>query len=241
MHRRIIGIIPFAIILIFIFIFYLSGLYHQLNFDTIKSEYGSWKMFVSNHPWLSAFYFVGIYAISVVLVIPDSTILTLLGGSLFPLPLAIIYSCIAETVGATIFFLAARLAFVETLDTKKGYRMRDLQMKFQANQAYYLLFLRFSHLLPFWLINLSAGIFRVRTSTFIWTTFIGVIPLTFFIAESGASLAKYFETHTSFTFKGVFTLETKIALVVLGCIALLPIAYKKFIKNRKNKENSHRH
>lgn len=232
MNRRIVGIIPFAMILILIFIFYLSGFYHKFNFEMIKSEHVRWKMFVSMHPWLSAFYFMGIYIISVVLVIPDSTILTLLGGFLFPLPLAIIYSCIAETVGASLFFLATRLAFVETLGRKKGYLMHDLQMKFQANQTYYLLFLRFSHLLPFWLINLCAGIFRLRTSTFIWTTFIGVVPLTFFIAESGASLSKYFETHTRFTLMEVFTPEVKIALVVLGCIALLPIAYKKFIKNR---------
>jgi uncharacterized membrane protein YdjX (TVP38/TMEM64 family) len=233
MNRRIVGIIPFAIILILILIFYLSGFYHQLNFDTIKSEHVRWKMFVSNHPWLSAFYFMGIYIISVMLIIPDSTILTLLGGFLFPLPLAVIYSCVAETIGATMFFLAARLAFVETLGKRKGYFMHAMQRKFQANQAYYLLFLRLSHLLPFWLINLSAGIFHVRTSIFIWTTFVGVVPLTFFIAESGASLSKYFETHTHFTLKGVFTPELKIALIALGCIVLLPVVYKKFIKSKK--------
>ncbi len=227
MNRRIVSIIPFAMILIFVFIVYLSGFYHQFNFDTIKSEHVRWKLFVTGHPGLSALYFIGIYIVSVLLIIPDSTILTLLGGFLFPLPLAILYSCIAETVGATLFFLAARLAFVETLGKRKGYFMHGLQKKFQANQVYYLLFLRFSHLLPFWIINLSAGIFRVRTSTFIWTTFVGVIPLTFFIAESGANLSKYFETHTHFTFKGAFTPEIKIALVVLGFIALLPLAYKK--------------
>jgi uncharacterized membrane protein YdjX (TVP38/TMEM64 family) len=168
-------------------------------------------------------------------VIPDSTILTLISGFLFPLPLAITYCCIAETIGATLFFLAARLAFMETLEKRKGYLMHGMQTKFQANQVYYLLFLRFSHLLPFWVINLCAGIFRVRTSAFIWTTFIGVMPLTFFMANSGASLSQYFETHTHFTLQGVFTTQVKIGLIFLGCIALLPIAYKKFIKNRKNK------
>src|SRR5689334_2443051 len=102
---------------------------------------------------------MGIYLVSVVLVIPDSTILTLIAGFLFPLPLAIFYSCIAETIGATIFFLAARLAFMETLGRRKGYLMHEMQTKFQANQACYLLFFRFSHLLPFWLINLGAGVF----------------------------------------------------------------------------------
>lgn len=234
MNRKVAAITPFAVILILILIFYLSGFYHKFNFDAIKHEHLQWKMFVSEHPWLSALYFMGIYLISVVLVIPDSTILTLIAGLLFPLPLAIIYSCIAETIGATIFFLAARLAFMETLGKRKGYLMHEMEMKFQANQACYLLFFRFSHLLPFWLINLGASVFHVKISTFVWTTFIGVIPLSFFIAESGASLSQYFETHTRFTFGGVFTTQVKIALIFLGCLALLPIAYKKFI-NRHNK------
>jgi uncharacterized membrane protein YdjX (TVP38/TMEM64 family) len=232
MHRRIIAIAPFALILIFILIFYLSGLYHHLSFDTIKQEHVRWKVFVSEHPVLSALYYMGIYIVSVVLVIPDSTILTFIGGFLFPLPLAVTYACVSETIGATFFFLATRLAYVETLEKRKGYLLHEMQKKFQANQSYYLLFLRFSHLLPFWLINLGAGIFHVRASTFIWTTLIGVIPLTFFIADSGMSLSGYFETHTHFSLRGIFTIQVKIGLIALGCIALLPIIYKKFRKRK---------
>ena|SRR5690349_16347330 len=139
MNRRVAAITPFAVILSLMLIFYLNGFYHQFNFDVLKHEHLQWKMFVSEHPWLSALYFMGIYLVSVVLVIPDSTILTLIAGFLFPLPLAIFYSCIAETIGATIFFLAARLAFMETLGRRKGYLMHEMQTKFQANQACYLL------------------------------------------------------------------------------------------------------
>jgi uncharacterized membrane protein YdjX (TVP38/TMEM64 family) len=233
MNRRIIALIPFVLILILILIFYLSGFYHKLNFDMIKNEHVKWKEFVSSHPLLAALYFIGIYVLSVIMVIPDSTILTLIAGFLFPLPLAITYSCLSETIGATLFFLATRLAYMETLGKRKGYLMHGMQVKFQANQVYYLLFLRFSHLLPFWLINFAAGIVHVRTRTFIWTTLIGVLPLTFFFAESGASLSKYFETHANFSLKGIFTTEAKITLILLGCIALLPIAYKKFKRRRR--------
>jgi uncharacterized membrane protein YdjX (TVP38/TMEM64 family) len=232
-YRRIVAILPFALILALILIFYLSGLYHKLNFNMIKDEHLKWKVFVDNHPFLSAFYFMGIYIISVVLVIPDSAILTLIGGFLFPLPLAVAYACIAETMGAVLFFLAARIAFAETIGKRKGYLMHGMETKFQANQVYYLLFFRLSHLLPFWVINLVAGVFRGRSGTFLWTTFVGVIPLTVVLAYSGASLSKYFETHTQFSLKDVFTPEIKIGLIALGCIALLPLAYKKFIEKKK--------
>jgi uncharacterized membrane protein YdjX (TVP38/TMEM64 family) len=74
---------------------------------------------------------------------------------------------------------------------------------------------------------LGAGLLQVKIKTFIWTTFVGVLPLTYFLTEGGASLSSYFETHTFFMLKDIFTTQLKIALIVLGCFALLPIIYKK--------------
>ncbi len=233
MKHKALAIAPFAIILILILIFYLTGLHHRLSFETIKHEHEKWKLFVFDHPFLSVFYFVGIYIVSVVLVIPDSTLLTLLSGFLFPLPLAILYTCIAETIGAALFFLAVRLAYTKTIKKKEGYFLHRLQKKFEQNEASYLLFLRFSHLLPFWLVNLSAGIFHVRTATFIWTTFVGVIPLAYVIAQSGSSLSIYLETHEHFSWNGVFTTKLKLSLIALGFIALLPLAFKKWMTKRR--------
>lgn len=231
MKRKTIALLPFLMILVFILIFYLSNAYHFFNFQVIQEEHLKWKVLVNEHPLISALYFIGIYIVSVMLVIPDSTILTLVGGFLFPLPLAIFYTCLSETIGATLFFLATRVAFLETLGKRKMPLLDHMKRKFQEDEACYLLFLRFSHLLPFWIINLGAGIFHVRVWTFIWTTLIGVLPLAYFLAEGGASLSKYFETHTHFELKEVFTTQLKISLIALGLIALLPIVYKKFRKN----------
>ncbi len=233
MSRKIIAAIPFALIALFILIFYLSGGLQMFNFDTIQQEHLKWKTFVDQHPVLSAIYFIGIYIASVVLILPDSTFLTLLAGFLFPMPLAIAYACLSETIGATIFFLAVKLAYTETLGKKKKTFFQRMRSKAQHDQVYYLLFFRFSHLLPFWVINAGAGIFRVRTLTFVWTTLVGVLPLSFFIADAGGSLSKYFETHAHFHLKEVFTTQLKIALIALGCIALLPILYKKFKPKKK--------
>ncbi|MBS0605242.1 MAG: TVP38/TMEM64 family protein [Verrucomicrobia bacterium] len=228
MARKLLSILPFALILLGILIFYVSGAYHLFSFEAIQQEHLKWKSFVHEKPVVSALYFIGVYVLSVVLVIPDSTVLTVLGGFLFPMPLAIAYTCISETIGGTIFFLAARMAYLETMGRKKKGVLNEMQRKFHEDQACYLLFLRFSHLLPFWVINLGAGVFHVRPMTFIWTTLVGVFPLTFFLVEGGESLSKYFETHTYFQLRGVFTPALKVTLIALGCIALLPILYKKF-------------
>ena len=235
LKRKIIALLPFFLILLFILIFYLSNAYHIFNFQTIQEQHLKWKTYVIAHPLISALYFIGIYIVSVMLVIPDSTILTLIAGFLFPMPLAIFYTCLSETIGGTLFFLAARLAFVETIGKRKMPRLNHMKRKFQEDEACYLLFLRFSHILPFWIINLGAGVFHGRVWTFIWTTLIGVLPLAYFLVDGGASLSKYFETHSHFDFREVFTTQLKISLIALGCIALLPIAYKKFIPYFKKK------
>ena len=234
MPRKYLSLLPFALILIFIIVVYVTGAYHFISFDVIQEEHLKWKSFVLDHPFLSALYYIGIYTLSVVLIIPDSTLLTLVGGFLFPMPLAITYACFSETLGGFLFFLAARLASTQTLGKKNRGFFHKMQRKVQKNQVNYLLFLRFSHLFPFWIINLAAGIFHVRPLLFIWTTLVGVFPLTFVLVEAGESLSKYFETHEHFSLMGVFTPALKLSLIALGVISLLPIVYKA-IKNRHKK------
>lgn len=227
MSRKIISFLPFFLILGLILVLYLSGIAHNINFQTIQSQHMKWQNFAHLHPVLAALYFIGIYILSVILIIPDAIFLTLLAGLLFPLPLAVLYACFAETAGGTLLFLATWLASKEVIDPQKNRYFLNVASKIQKNQIYYLLFFRFSHLLPFWVINLASGVVHVKPITFIWTTFIGVLPLTYFIALGGESLSRYFATHTHFSIVEFFTPELKIALILLGCLALLPLLVKK--------------
>jgi uncharacterized membrane protein YdjX (TVP38/TMEM64 family) len=116
MMRKILALLPFAFILICIIVFYFAQEHlHLLNFELIQKEHLKWKALVHESPITSALYFIGIYVVSVVFVLPDSTILSLISGLLFPMPLAIAYVCISETIGATLFFLAVKLAYAQTL------------------------------------------------------------------------------------------------------------------------------
>ena len=227
MGKKILPFVPFALILLLILVFYLVEGFHFFNFEMIREESLKWEAFVRDKPAISALCFIGVYILSVVLVIPDSTFLTLLGGFLFPMPLAIAYACLSETIGAAIFFWAVKLFSSETLKKQHKHPFHKLEKGFHTNQANYLLFFRFSHLMPFWLINLGAGLLRAKTSTFLWTTLIGVLPLTFFLVNGAESLSKYFETHTHFEFREIFTTQLKISLIALGCIALLPVLYQR--------------
>ncbi len=288
MSRKLFSLLPLALIALLILGIYLSGSYHLLSFDALQQEHVKLKTYAENHPSLTALYYVGIYVASVVLILPDSIFLSILAGFLFPFPLAVGYVVFSETLGATLFFLATKIASVETLGkerknlldirrtarfgefggsssgpavmdrdagcvpdtpkersiadgllewpskfTKPGGASYKIHEKFHSEQACYLLFFRLSHLLPYWIINMGAGIFHARTWTFIWTTLIGVFPLSFLLVEAGTSLSTYFQTHTHFTLREIFTTQLKLTLLGLGCIALLPVLYKNFVRKKR--------
>ncbi len=234
MIRKYLPLIPLILILAAILVFYLGGYHRLLTFEAIKHEHFKWSEYIRMHPVLSAFYFIALYSVSVLLVIPDATILTILAGFLFPLPLAILYCAVAETIGATGFFLAARTAF-PNIDLFKKWlpRIHGWDEKFKEYEISSLLFLRLSHLLPFWIVNLAAGIFQVRIFTFAWTTLVGVLPLVTFLSIGGQGLSHYFLFYTHFSIKEIFTLKVKIALIGLGCLSLIPLFVTHWKKKKK--------
>ncbi len=233
MIRKWLPFLPILLILSFILYFFLTGRYKVLNFELIKSQHVIWEQYVQDHPILSGFCFILIHTISVILIVPASTLLTLIAGFLFPLPLAIAYTCFSETLGAIIFFFIMRTAFFQFLSHRKKAYFIHLRESFYRYEISYLLFLRFSHILPFWVINLLSAVFRVNIYTFIWTTCVGVLPLIIVLAEAGDGLSVFFRSETDFSFSAIFNMQVKLSLLVLALLALLPILLKKYFPHKK--------
>lgn len=225
--------LPVLIILLFVLYFFLTGKYKALDFDLIKAQHIIWEQYVREYPFLSGLCFILIHTISVILIIPVSTILTLIAGFLFPLSLAVAYTCFSETLGAVIFFFIIRTAFFQFITHRKKAFFIHLRESFYRYEISYLLFLRFSHILPFWVINLLSAVFRVNTYTFIWTTFVGVLPLTIVLAQAGAGLSVFFKDETSFSFSAIFNTQIKLSLLILALLALLPILLKKYFPHKQ--------
>jgi uncharacterized membrane protein YdjX (TVP38/TMEM64 family) len=101
---------------------------------------------------------------------------------------------------------------------------------FVEHEIHYLLFLRISHLIPFWLVNVLALVFKTHLLRFMWTTFIGTLPLSWVLATAGKTLKVAMEADGSFSIREVLNRQTEMALVALGLLILLPIAVKKIKK-----------
>lgn len=232
--------IPLGIIVILMLAVYFSGLSHYLTFHKLKEHRQTIVAFVSSH-WLQAsLYFILLYMIVAALSIPVELFLSIAGGFLFPQPFSTIYIVIGATIGATLVFLAAKTAFGSILKKKTGGFLNKFQAGFQKNGALYLLFLRLIPIFPFWLVNLAPAFLNVPLTTFVWTTFVGIIPGSFVFAEAGAGLGAILDSNQEFSLATLLNpndkiaIEVKIAVVALALFALITIiVHKKVKKNAR--------
>lgn len=225
--RRILLLIPIGVIFLLILLLLIKEPHHVLTFQTFQQKHELLRNYANTHPFLSALIYIGIYVVSVTLVIPDSTLLCIIAGFLFPLPLALLYALFSETTGAILFFLASQTACKGIIGKKHFQFLNRLRVKFHSHEISYLLFLRFSHLMPFWMINLFAGVLKVELKVFAWTTLVGVLPLTCLLVLGGSGLSKMLATNTHLSMGAFFNTQMKISLVALGLLALLPLLFRR--------------
>ncbi len=209
---------------------YFTGIYHYFSFDTLRIYHKSLRTYVEMHPIALPILFCLTYIISTALSIPGAIFLTLLGGYLFSQPFSTIYVVLSATCGATLIFLAARTALKDILKKKAGPFLQKMEAGFKENAASYLLFLRFVPLFPFWLVNIAPAFFNVSLFTFIWTTLVGILPGTLVFTLAGGGLEKILENNEPFSLNAIFNTQIKLALILLGITALVPIAWKRFKK-----------
>lgn len=220
--------IPLLILLGIILIFYCTELVQPLHMAQIKEGKEEAILWLRQNPISSVFILFTSYILSVCLILPTSTLLSVLAGLLYPLPYALILAAFSETVGALIFFLIIRFAFKRSFLKEKLGRRSLIQKTYQKNPRSYLLCSRFSHLVPYWLINVLAALFRTSIWTFIWTTFIGVLPFCYLATETGFLLK---HSHT-FHYK-LMTTPVKVSFLLLALLALTPVLWKAII-HKKN-------
>lgn len=224
--------IPIIIIIILMLIVYFSGVTKYLTFETIKENRQLILSYIDQYPLLMPFLFTLIYVVMTALSLPGGALLSILGGFIFGVPLSTIYVVVGATIGATIIFSAARTAMGDLLKRKAGPFLLKMETGFQKNAASYLLFLRLIPLFPFWLVNIAPAFFNVKTRTYLWTTFLGIIPGAYVFTQAGNGLGAIFDSGKEFSVETVFNIEIKIALIVLALFALIPIFVKRLRRDR---------
>jgi uncharacterized membrane protein YdjX (TVP38/TMEM64 family) len=240
---------PLALLILALAAVIASGAHRSLTIESLLASREAMAGFIARNLPLSLAAFVASYAAIVAASVPGATLFTLAGGLLFGGWLGGAAAIVGATAGATLLFLAARTSLGASLATLAGPRLDRFRASFQRDAVSYLLFLRLVSIFPFWLVNLALSVTGVKLWTFVWTTFIGIMPATLAFALAGAGLGsiaekkqKTYEACVSVNGAGACSLgisahdlvtrETLIAITALGLMALTPAVLRR-LRRRK--------
>jgi uncharacterized membrane protein YdjX (TVP38/TMEM64 family) len=240
--QRMLPLIGMAVVLALVLI---NGWHRELTLENVATLRERFQDFLNNHKVASLLAYIAVYAGAVALSVPGALILTLSGGLMFGWLFGGAAAVIGASCGAILLFLIARSAFGETLRAKAGPAINGLVEGFRKDALSYLLFLRLVPAVPFFIVNIAAALLGVPLRTYVIGTVFGIIPATFAFASIGAGLDSVIAAAKAdqvaclaskaaaacpfeLSAKSLVTKEILIALTLLGIVALIPVAYKKW-------------
>ena len=202
--------------------FFYFDLGRFLSLAALKDNRDHLLAFTEANSVGAAALFVLCYIAVTGLSLPGAVILTLAGGFLFGSIFGTLLVNVGATAGATLAFLAARYLLRDWVEERFGKWLEPLQQGFAKNAFSYLLTLRLIPLFPFFAVNLVSGLTRMNVGSYIAATALGIIPGSFVYAYAGRQLG------TINSLGDIASAKVIAAFVLLGLLALVPIAYKRF-------------
>ncbi|MBX9578863.1 MAG: VTT domain-containing protein [Gemmataceae bacterium] len=184
--------------------------------QTVIRRSGEWRAAARADLAAALAVFVLAGTVVIALSVPVGIWLTALAGFLFGTWLGAAAVNIGATAGAALAFLAARYVFAGPLRRaasrpRLGRAVAAIDRGFRERGAYYVLLLRLTPILPFWVLNLGLALTPVRLRDYWWATQLGTLPATVVVANAGASLAE------------VTTFQDILSWKVLAALCLLPL------------------
>lgn len=139
---------------------------------------------------LAAIAFLGGFTLAAALPFPVVVILTLAGGAFFGFWLGLALSMAGTLAAAALTFLIARHLLGAQVRHLLGRRADHLDRRVAEDGALALLSLRLTPGLPFFVLNLAAGVSILSARVFLWVTTAGVLPNKIILTAAGTQLAE---------------------------------------------------
>lgn len=230
-HNRVLKYLPLlALFLVFGLFVWFEG-YTLFDLAVLKAYHQLIAEAIQENFWLYLLGFISIYTISTAISFPGATILSLLGGYFFGTLYGGLGIVIGATTGATLLFLAAKLAFSDFLRPKVAPYIKRFEKGFQEDAVSYLLMLRLMPIFPFFVVNLVPAFLNVTFGIYVVTTFFGILPASFIYAGLGAAVDNLLELESlNLSFFG--RPEIWMPLAGLALLSFLPVLFKRARKGR---------
>jgi len=201
-----------------------SGALRRLSLADLAAHHEQLVRFVAAHPIASLAAYVVLFIALVVASTPGPSVMSVAGGFLFGPLLGGAAALISVTGGSTIVFLACRTAFRDWAARRAGRTIARIEAGFSRDAFPYLLAMRLMPVAPVALVNLAAGLARLRLSTFVLATLVGSTPAAFIFAGLGSGLGRLFHRHVRPDLHLLARPDIALPLMGLAALSLLPAA-----------------
>ena len=229
MKFKINNLLPVIFILILFFWIILIKIYFkETAFILGAFEYINTQ--INSNFLLAIIFYSFLYIVCVAFSVPVASYLTLIGGAIFNW-LALPVVVISATIGATIIFILSKSILANYFSKKIIKKYKVLEKGFSKNHFYYLLFLRLIPFAPFFIVNILAGIVNMRIISYVFATFIGIIPGTTIYIFTGITFSELFQNSEIPEFN-IISSKYFLIILLLSILSLSPIIFDKFLKKK---------
>jgi uncharacterized membrane protein YdjX (TVP38/TMEM64 family) len=217
-HKKIVALIALALCCIIALSLVINSFF---SLSTLQDYRETITAFIHRHYALSVTLFVLIYILDNILALPIATALAMSAGFFFGFLPAIVIVLASLAVGATVSFSLSRYFWGTKIQEKYKTDLQRFNAVFDHYGTYYLLAVRLVPIIPFVLVNIVAGLTLVSYPRFLWTTVIGMIPLTILQTLWGDQFQNVRSTWD------LLTWQMMLVFCVLLLLALLPILFRR--------------
>lgn len=196
---------------------YLTGLHQWLAWEALRRQVDHWKQLADAHfPLVFAAYFL-LYVACTSLSVPSSLGLSLVAGALFGLGWGLLLVSTASTVGASLAFLTTRHLFRDWVQRRYGERLAAVNRGIERDGAWYLLAIRLTPAIPFFVVNAVMGLTPMPLATYAAVSWAGMLPVGFLAVWAGTALGDI---------RSPTDIFSPAVLAALGLMALVPLGLR---------------
>ena len=228
-RRLALAALPLLVVLGISLAIYMSGAWRQLSLEGLRDRREALLAFVGDHPVLALEIYMGAYAVLVAFSIPGALLMSLSGGYLFGVATGTVAAVTGASTGATAMFLMARSALGDALARRfargSGLFSR-LQRGARKHTVTTLLALRLMPAVPFTLVNLLAGVVRMRVAPYVFATVVGIAPSTLVYVWTGHGLHHVFRKSGAVDFRALIQPQVYAPIAALAVLGSIPLAWR---------------
>jgi pyruvate/2-oxoglutarate dehydrogenase complex dihydrolipoamide dehydrogenase (E3) component/uncharacterized membrane protein YdjX (TVP38/TMEM64 family) len=214
-------------VLLGIVAFFALGLDRYFSLAFLKESQASLATLREQQPLQLALGFFLVYVAVTALSLPGAVIVTLAGGAIFGLGWGLLLVSFASSVGATLAFLTARFLLRDSVQSRFGQRLADMDKGIQKDGAFYLFTLRLIPVVPFFVINLLMGLTKMKTWTYYWVSQLGMLAGTAVYVNAGTQLGQLD------SLQGILSPGLLGSFVLLGLFPLIARQVVEAVQKRK--------